>query len=104
MDPFRWAWSRDASYTSDRTQLEPGDTLLLYTDGVTEAEDRDRNLFQDTRLKEVLGQHQNSSLQTLEDGIFDAIEKFADGASQADDLTLLCVRYRGTAADDRNLI
>ena len=94
----------DASYTSDRTQLEPGDTLLLYTDGVTEAEDRDRNLFQDTRLKEVLGQHQNSSLQTLEDGIFDAIEKFADGASQADDLTLLCVRYRGTAADDRNLI
>jgi phosphoserine phosphatase RsbU/P len=89
-----------ASYTSSHAQLEPGDTLLLYTDGVTEAEDRDRNLFQDTRLKEVFGQHQDSSLKTLLDGIFSAIENFTRGASQADDVTLLVVRYRGPAAGD----
>ena len=41
-------------FTSSRIQLEPGDTLLLYTDGVTEAEDNDRNLFQDERLRESL--------------------------------------------------
>ena len=85
----------DADYSSSHIQLEPGDTLLLYTDGVTEAEDRDRNLFQDTRLKEVVAQHQHSSMQTLQDAIFNAIDTFADGVSQSDDLTLLVMRYRG---------
>lgn len=84
-------------FTSSRIQLEPGDTLLLYTDGVTEAEDQDRNLFQDERLKEAFGQHRNSSLKTLLDGVENAVEKFTGGASQADDVTLLVVRYRGPA-------
>jgi sigma-B regulation protein RsbU (phosphoserine phosphatase) len=75
---------------------------LLYTDGVTEAEGRDRNLFQDERLKEVFSQHQNSSLKHIEDGIFSALEKFTEGASQADDVTLLVVRYRRSAENDSN--
>ena len=82
------------SYTSSHTQLDPGDTLLLYTDGVTEAEDKERNLFQDGQLKEVFSQHRDSSLKDLLGGIFNAIEKFTEGASQADDVTLLAVRYR----------
>ena len=85
-----------ASYASSNIQLEPGDTLLLYTDGVTEAEDRNRNLFQDERLKQVLSQHQDSTLKTLQDGILNAIESFTQGTSQADDVTLLMVRYRGS--------
>jgi sigma-B regulation protein RsbU (phosphoserine phosphatase) len=89
----------DATYTSERMQLEPGDTLLLYTDGVTEAEDRDRNLFQDWRLKEVFGRYQDSSLKTLQDGIFNAIDNFTKGASQSDDVTLLVVRYRGPSCE-----
>jgi phosphoserine phosphatase RsbU/P len=89
-----------ASYTSSRVQLSPGDTMLLYTDGVTEAEDRERNLFQDVRLKEVLAPHQNSSLKDVVDGVLSAIETFTDGASQSDDVTLLAVRYRGTAPED----
>ena len=88
-----------ASFTSSRFQLEPGDTLLLYTDGVTEAEDRDRNLFQDVRLKETFSQYRDSSLKTLQDGIWSAVEKFTAGASQSDDVTLLVVRYRGPAED-----
>lgn len=86
-----------ASFPSARFHLEPGDTLLLYTDGVTEAEDRNRNLFQDARLKETFSLHQDSSLKTLQDGIWSTVEKFADGASQSDDVTLLVVRYRGPA-------
>jgi serine phosphatase RsbU (regulator of sigma subunit) len=82
------------TYPSSLVQLEPGDTLLLYTDGVTEAEDRNRNLFQDTRLKEVFSQHQDASLKSIQDAIFHAIAKFADGADPADDATLLLVRYR----------
>ncbi|MGO9336583.1 MAG: SpoIIE family protein phosphatase [Terracidiphilus sp.] len=88
------------SFPSSRIQLEPGDTLLLYTDGVTEAEDRDRNLFQDVRLKEALSQHQDSSLKALLDGIWSAVETFTGGASQSDDVTLLVVRYRGPAEGD----
>jgi len=87
-------------FESNSIQLEPGDTLLLYTDGVTEAEDRDRNLFQDGRLKEALGEHQDSSLKNLLDGIVSTVEEFTGGASQADDVTLLVVRYRGSAEDD----
>ncbi len=88
----------DASYHSSHIHLEPGDTLLLYTDGVTEAEDTGRNLFQDGRLKEVFSQYQDSSLKGLQDGIFKAIETFTGGANQSDDLTLLAVRYRGSAS------
>lgn len=85
----------EASYTSTRFQLEPGDTLLLYTDGVTETEDRSGQLFQDTRLQETFGQYQDTPLKSLQDGILSAIESFAGGASQSDDVTLLLVRYRG---------
>ncbi len=84
-------------FTSSRIQLEPADTLLLYTDGVTEAEDKDRNLFQEERLKKAFSEHPNSSLKTLQDGIWSAVEKFTEGATQSDDVTLLVVRYRGSA-------
>jgi sigma-B regulation protein RsbU (phosphoserine phosphatase) len=87
------------SFTSAHIQLEPGDTLLLYTDGVTEAEDKDRNLFQEEQLKKAFSQHPNSSLKTLQDGIWSAIEKFTEGTRQSDDITLLVVRYRGPAED-----
>jgi serine phosphatase RsbU (regulator of sigma subunit)/pSer/pThr/pTyr-binding forkhead associated (FHA) protein len=90
---------KSESFPSTRIQLEPGDTLLLYTDGVTEAEDKDRNLFQDWRLKEAFGGHQDSSLKNLQDGIWKAVEDFTGGASQADDVTLLVVRFRGSAGD-----
>ena len=88
------------AYESTRIQLQPGDTLLLYTDGVTEAEDKDRNLFQDARLKEAFGRHQGSSLEQLQEGIFNAIENFTGGATQSDDVTLLAVRYRGPAEEN----
>jgi serine phosphatase RsbU (regulator of sigma subunit) len=92
-----------ATFTSSRIQLEPGDTLLLFTDGVTEAEDRDRNLFQDGRLMEAFCQHQNESLKAVQDGILSTIEKFTQGAEQSDDVTLLLVRYRGAAEVDSKI-
>jgi len=83
-----------ATYKADRIQLEPDDTLLLYSDGVTEAQDKDLNLFGDERLVEALTPHQNSSLADLQAGILRSVEQFADGASQSDDITILVVRYR----------
>jgi len=85
----------EASYTSSRFQLEPGDTLLLYTDGVTEAENSFRELYQEARLKEAFRQYKDVPLKAIQEGILGTIESFAEGASQSDDVTLLLVRYRG---------
>ena len=84
-----------ATFTSDRIQLEPQDTLVLFTDGVTEAEDRDNNPFGEERLMDAIRSHQNSSLGDLMQGVFGAVGKFTEGANQFDDITLLVVRYRG---------
>jgi sigma-B regulation protein RsbU (phosphoserine phosphatase) len=84
-----------ASFSSDRIQLEPQDTLVLFTDGVTEAEDRDNNPFGEERLMDAIRSHQNSSLGDLMQGVFGAVGKFTEGANQFDDITLLVVRYRG---------
>ena len=91
---------RSTTYACSRTQLEPGDTLLLYTDGVTEAEDKSRNLFQEQRLKETFSQHPHSSLQALQGAIATAVDEFAGSTRQSDDVTLLIVRYRGPERDE----
>jgi serine phosphatase RsbU (regulator of sigma subunit) len=84
----------EASYTCTSIQLEPDDTLLLFTDGVTEAEDKDRNLFEVDRLIDAFGKYSCCSLDALQSGILGVVEKFSEGAKQSDDITLLLVRYR----------
>jgi sigma-B regulation protein RsbU (phosphoserine phosphatase) len=83
-----------ASYDSTRIRLEPDDTLLLFTDGITEAEDKERNLFGQARLIEAFTRYPNGSLETLQAGILDTLEKFSHGTRQSDDITLLLVQYR----------
>lgn len=83
----------EATFTSTRAQLEPDDTLLLLTDGVTEAEDKNRNLLESERLIDALTRHADCSLDAIQQGILGAVEKFAEGANQSDDITLLLVRY-----------
>lgn len=87
----------EATFAACRIQLEPGDTLLLYTDGVSEAEDKDHDLFAVPRLRDALAQHSDSSPEQLKAGILDAVEQFTAGAKQSDDITLLVVRYRTPA-------
>jgi sigma-B regulation protein RsbU (phosphoserine phosphatase) len=87
----------EANHTSMRAKLEPGDTLVLFSDGVTEAADLDQQLFGDSRLQSVLkGQH-DAPLDDLRQKIVDAVEQFSGKASQADDITLLLVRFRAAA-------
>jgi phosphoserine phosphatase RsbU/P len=83
-----------ATFSSDRIQLEPEDTLVLFTDGVTEAEDRSHNPFGEERLTEAIRSHQDSSLDELMNGVLGAVGRFTEGARQFDDVTLLVVRYR----------
>lgn len=85
-----------ATFESERIQLEPQDTLVFYTDGVSEAENRDEKQFGDELLKQELARHQGASLGAIKDGILGALENFTVGVAQSDDITLLIVRYTGT--------
>jgi sigma-B regulation protein RsbU (phosphoserine phosphatase) len=87
----------EAEYTAVCLRLEPGDTLVLFSDGVTEAMDPAEQLFGVPRLKDVLTGHMQTPLDELQRVVLESVENFARGASQADDLTLLLVRYRATA-------
>lgn len=88
----------EAQYTAACLKLEPGDTLVLFTDGVTEAMDPDDQLFGVPRLKKVLTGQLECPLEQLQKCVLEAVEDFTRGARQADDLTLLIVRYRAAAA------
>jgi len=88
----------DAQYTAACLKLEPEDTLVLFSDGVTEAMDPDEQLFGVPRLREVLEGKTNRGLEDLQKGVLEAVENFTRGARQADDLTLLLVRYRAADA------
>jgi serine phosphatase RsbU (regulator of sigma subunit) len=86
-----------AAFAASRIQLEPDDTLLLFTDGVIEAEDKNRNLFGHAHLMDTFIQHANASLDAVQSAILGAVEKFSEGLRQSDDITLLLVRYRRPA-------
>jgi len=88
----------EAEYTAVCLKLEPGDTLVLFSDGVTEAVDPDEQMFGTPRLKQLLTGQLECPLEHLQKCVLEAVENFARGAHQADDLTLLIVRYRATAA------
>ena len=87
----------EADYTATTMNLKAGDTLVLFSDGVTEAMDPDEEMFGVPRLQEVLcGQH-DAPLDQLQKAVLHSVENFTRGASQADDITLLLVRYRAAA-------
>ena len=88
----------EAEYCAACLKLEPGDTLVLFSDGVTEAMDPDDQLFGVPRLKQLLTGQTECPLEQLQKCILESVENFTRGAHQADDLTLLIVRYRATAA------
>jgi len=88
----------EADYEVSRVKLEPGDTLVLFSDGVTEAMDPDEQLFGVPRLRDCLSGQTGRPLDQIQKCVLEAVENFARGASQNDDLTMLVVRYRAAAA------
>jgi serine phosphatase RsbU (regulator of sigma subunit) len=88
----------EAEYTAVCLKLQPGDTLVLFSDGVTEAMDPNDELYGVPRLKQVLTGLAECPLEEIQKCVLESVENFARGAHQADDLTLLVVRYRAAAA------
>lgn len=85
----------NTTYIKSTLTLAPGECLFLYTDGVTEAMDKDRHLFCDTRLEEHLGAACALPLEEMALGLARVIEAFTVNYPQHDDITMLAVRYKG---------
>ena len=79
------------AYREDQIRIGEQDTLLLFTDGVTEAMDTSVQLYSEDRLEELLRKSDNTPDQ-LTGAVLHAVEQFATGAEQADDITLLAFR------------
>lgn len=82
-------------YVCERIQLERGDRIFLYTDGVTEAEDSDNKLFGDDSLLLAIREHPQASPRELIDYVNNAVAKHVNGNVQSDDLTMMCISYYG---------
>jgi phosphoserine phosphatase RsbU/P len=84
----------DADYRPAHLKLSLGDTLVLFSDGVTEAMDPEDNLYGGARLRQALTDLHEATLDHMQKTVLSSIEAFTRGAAQADDITLLLVRYR----------
>jgi serine phosphatase RsbU (regulator of sigma subunit) len=82
------------TYTAEKVTLEPGDTMVLYTDGITEAEDPDLELYGEDRLRETCTRLRCEALDRLAAGVEEDVEAFIRGVPCADDRTMVLVRRK----------
>jgi serine phosphatase RsbU (regulator of sigma subunit)/DNA-binding NarL/FixJ family response regulator len=79
----------DVAWHQDAVPLAPGDALLLYTDGITEAQDRQQMFFGEERLLQVAQANLGRSARDMQDVLIGEVRSFADDAPQSDDITLM---------------
>ena len=82
----------DAEYREGRTKLSYGDVLVIYSDGVTEAQSPSGEEFGPTRLYDVVARNMEASAAGIRDRIESALTKFSQGTPAADDITLVIVK------------
>ena len=88
----------DFRFPIDHDRIEPGEILLLYTDGITEAENANHTLYSSKRLIIALGKAPVADAQHVVAAIIDDVSRFVGGAEQADDMTVLALRRVGGGA------
>ena len=88
-----------SKYTDYEIKLNPGDTIFVYTDGITEAADDNQTFYEDFRMVEALNQPGLTGPDEIIAAMKQSVQSFANGAEQADDLTMLCLLYRGPNTD-----
>ena len=76
-------------------QLEPGDTLFVHTDGITDVRNAKDEMFGDTRILEALNREPDASPSVLLQTVQYAVEGFIGDAPRSDDLTMLSLKYYG---------
>jgi sigma-B regulation protein RsbU (phosphoserine phosphatase) len=86
-----------AEYHAGRAQLLPGDFMVIYSDGFSEAHNLRADMFGEAGLRDALINFTGRTAHELSDHIQESVRNFTGGASQADDMTLVVVHYRGQA-------
>ncbi len=89
----------DGTWQQGTAHLAPGDVLLMYTDGITEAQDGEESFFDEDRLLEIVRGGLGRSAQDIQDGLIAQVDAFVGDAPQSDDITLMVV-VRGPAQGD----
>jgi len=82
-------------YKDYELQMNPGDKLFVYTDGVPEATDANNEMFGTDRMLEALSAEPEASPEKTLENVSAAVNAFVKEAEQFDDLTMMCLEYRG---------
>jgi len=85
----------DYTYTSDSLTLQKGDSLVTFTDGVTEACSTSNELYGESRLEALLPTLAGQSARSILDNVVNAVHAHAEGAEQSDDITMLVAKRLG---------
>ncbi|MBR4231957.1 MAG: SpoIIE family protein phosphatase [Oscillospiraceae bacterium] len=89
-------------YKEYELQLERGSKLFVYTDGVPEATDTENGMFGTERMLAALNEQADASPKQLLENVRTAVDTFTGDAEQFDDLTMLCIEYKGPSGDGRS--
>jgi sigma-B regulation protein RsbU (phosphoserine phosphatase) len=87
----------DSRYETRSLVLAPGDMLILYTDGVTEAMNAASEVYSDEKLLETIMRSENKTAEGLVREIVQSVHAYAGVESQSDDITILALKYHGTS-------
>ena len=87
--------SKKAKYQNREFELAPGDSVFVYTDGVPEATNAAGDMFGEERLTQTLNRNPDAQPEELIRRVHGAVDAFAGGAPQFDDITMLCLKYHG---------
>jgi len=79
------------SYSSRPLQLDPGDVLVVYSDGVTEAENPQGEMFEEERFLQVIKSNASAGVEVLKKKILEALDQFTEGMAQTDDITFVLI-------------
>ena len=83
------------NYKEYEIQLNPGDKLFVYTDGVPEATDGEKNMFGTERMLAALNRAKDGTPEETLKSVRQAVDGFVKDSEQFDDLTMLCMEYKG---------
>ena len=89
-------------YREYELDLGPGDKIFVYTDGVPEAIDNDKNQYGTDRMIDALNTARDEDPQKILEVVRASIDEFIQGAEQFDDLTMMCIQYNGPAGKDED--
>jgi len=87
--------NEDFRYESRKTVIHKGETVFLYTDGVTEAMNPEDKLFTEQRLEKTLAQWREKGPTTIINSVRETIRDFSEGTPQSDDITMLALKFYG---------